>query len=79
MLPLPAEARRSLLEAFRRAPDPRASNARFRIGPVLTLVAMALLARARDVAQIARFATQLKPPQRAGLSLPIRKGTHRFY
>ncbi|MCK6498462.1 MAG: ISAs1 family transposase [Nitrospira sp.] len=79
MLPLPAQARRSLLEAFRHAPDPRGNNARFRIGPVLTLVAMALLAGARDVAQIARFATRLKPQQRAGLSLPIRKGTRRFY
>lgn len=79
MLPLPALARRSLLEAFRHAPDPRGPNSRFRIGPVLTLVAMALLAGARDVAQIARFATRLKPQQRAGLSLPIRKGTRRFY
>lgn len=79
MLPLPALARRSLLEAFRHAPDPRGNNTRFRIGPVLTLVAMALLAGARDVAQIARFATRLKPQQRAGLSLPIRKGTRRFY
>lgn len=79
MLPLPAAARRSLLEAFRHAQDPRGSNTRFRIGPVLTLVAMALLAGARDVAQIARFATRLKPQQRAGLSLPIRKGTRRFY
>jgi hypothetical protein len=79
MLPLPALARRSLLEAFRHAQDPRGTNTRFRIGPVLTLVAMALLAGARDVAQIARFATRLKPQQRAGLSLPIRKGTRRFY
>jgi len=79
MLPLPAPARRSLLEAFRHAPDPRGNNTRFRIGPVLTLVAMALLAGSRDVAQIARFATRLKPQQRAGLSLPIRKGTRRFY
>ncbi len=79
MLPLPAKACRSLLEAFRQAPDPRGNNTRFRIGPVLTLVAMALLAGARDVAQIARFATRLKPHQRAALSLPIRKGTRRFY
>lgn len=79
MLPLPAKACRSLLEVFRQAPDPRGNNTRFRIGPVLTLVAMALLGGARDVAQIARFATRLKPLQRAALSLPIRKGTRRFY
>ena len=29
--------------------------------------------------QIARFATRLKPQQRAELLLPIRKGTRRFY
>ena len=79
MLPLPASARRSLLEAFRHAPDPRGSNTRFRIGPVLTLVAMALQAGARDVAQSARFGTRLKPQQRAGLGLPIQKGARRFY
>lgn len=79
MLPLPAQARRSLLEAFRHAPDPPGNNVRFRIGPVLTLVAMALLAGARDLAQIARFAPRLKPQRRAGLSLPIRNGTRRFY
>jgi hypothetical protein len=79
MLPLPARPCRSLLDVFRRAPDPRGSNTRFRIGPVLTLVAMALLAGARDVAQIARFATRLHPQQRAALSLPVKKGTRRFY
>ena len=79
LLPLPAPARRSLAKAFRHAPDPRGRNTRFRIGPVLTLVAMALLAGARDMAQIARFATRLKPPQRAGLGLPLRKGARRFY
>ncbi len=79
MLPLPARQCRSLLEVFRRAPDPRGANTRFRIGPVLTLVAMALLAGARDVAQISRFATRLSPQQRAALSLPIKKGTRRFY
>jgi hypothetical protein len=79
MLPLKSGQSRSLLDAFRQAPDPRGANTRFRIGPVLTLVAMALLAGARDVAQIARFATRLRPQQRAALGLPIKKGTRRFY
>ena len=79
MLPLKAGQCRSLLDALRQAPDPRGANTRFRIGPVLTLVAMALLAGARDVAQIARFATRLRPQQRAALGLPIKKGTGRFY
>ena len=69
----------SLLEALRKVPDPRKSNARFRIGPVLTIVTMALLSGASNVAQIARFATRLQPKQRAALALPIKKGTRRFY
>jgi hypothetical protein len=79
MLPLAPDQCRSLLEVLRRSPDPRGRNTRFRIGPVLTLVAMALLGGARDVAQVARFATRLQPQQRAALGLPIKKGTRRFY
>jgi len=45
----------------------------------LKLVALALLGGARDVAQVARFATRLTPKQRAALVLPIKKGTRRFY
>jgi hypothetical protein len=79
LLPLAPSQCRSLLEVMRQASDPRGANTRFRIGPVLTLVAMALLGGARDVAQIARFATRLKPRQRAALGLPLKKGTRRFY
>lgn len=78
-IPLASSQCRSLLEVMRQAPDPRGANTRFRIGPVLTLVAMALLGGARDVAQVARFATRLHPQQRAALGLPIKKGTRRFY
>jgi len=76
---LPPAQCRSLMEVLRRAPDPRARNPHFRVGPVLTLVAMALLAGARDVAEIARFATRLQPQQRAALGLPRKKGTRCFY
>jgi hypothetical protein len=79
MLPLRPLQCRSLREVLRHAPDPRGANTHFRIGPVLTLVAMALLCGARDVAAIARFATRLQPKQRAALGLPIKKGTRRFY
>jgi hypothetical protein len=79
MLPLRPEQARSLLEALRQVPDPRAANTRFRIGPVLTLTAMALLAGARDGLAIARFATRLQPQQRRALGLPIKHGTRRFY
>jgi hypothetical protein len=79
VLPVDQPQRRSLLEWLRRAPDPRAKNTRFRIGPVLSIVAMALLGGARQISEIARFATRLKPPQRAELGLPVKKGTRRFY
>ena len=52
---------------------------RYRTGPVLTLIAMALLAGRREIAEIARFATTLTHPQRRRLGLPLKKGTRRFY
>jgi len=64
---------------LRHVPDPRAKNTQFRIGAVLTLVAMAILAGARDIAQIARFATRLHPKQRAALGLPRKEGRRCFY
>ena len=79
VLPVPQPHVRSLLEALRRAPDPRGSNTQFRTGPVLTLVALALLAGRRDLAEIARFATTLKPAQRRLLGLPRKRGTKAFY
>lgn len=79
ILPLNEKQRLSLLEVLRRAPDPRGRNTRFRIGPVLSIVAMALLCGARQISEIARFATRLSPKQRAELELPIKKGTRRFY
>lgn len=79
LLPLTSAQSRSLLDVLRTVRDPRGSNTHFRIGPVLTLVVMALLSGARDVAQIARFATRLQPQQRAALALPRKKGTRRFY
>ena len=79
VLPLTRPQMLSLEEVFRRAPDPRARNARFRIAPVLTLIAMALLAGRRDIAEIARFASTLTPTQRHQLGLPRKKGTQAFY
>jgi hypothetical protein len=69
----------SLRELFGRAPDPRHTNTHYRIGPVLTIIALALLAGRREIAEVARFATSLTPPQRRRLGLPIKKGTRRFY
>jgi hypothetical protein len=79
VLPVNAQQMSSLLEGFRQAPDPRDSNTHYRIGPVLTLIAMALLAGRRDIAEIARFATTLTHPQRRRLALPLKQGTRAFY
>jgi hypothetical protein len=78
-LPVNAEQLGSLLDVFRKGPDPRDANTRYRIGPVLTLIAMALLAGRREIAEIARFATTLTQPQRRRLGLPRKKGTRAFY
>ena len=69
----------SLLELLRTVPDPRGANTTFRIGPVLTLVAMALMAGRREIAEIARFATTLSQAQRRELCLPRKAGTKAFW
>jgi len=79
VLPLNQPQMSSLLEVFRQAPDPRGKSTRFRIGPVLTLIAMALLAGRREIAEIARFATTLTQPQRRQLGLPLKKGARAFH
>jgi len=79
VLPVTQPQMQSLLEVFRRALDPREANTQYRIGPVLTLIAMALLAGRREIAEIARFATTLTQPQRRHLGLPRKKGTRAFY
>ena len=79
ILPVKQEEMVSLYKLFCRAPDPRDNNTQYRTGAVLTIVAMALLAGRREIAEIARFANTLTPLQRRRLNLPIKKGTRRFY
>jgi hypothetical protein len=78
-LPIKAQQADSLVDVFRKAPDPRGSNTRYRTYSVLTLIAMALLAGRREIAEIARFATTLSQPQRRRLGLPRKKGTKAFW
>jgi hypothetical protein len=78
-LPIKATQLDSLMDVFRRAPDPRASNSAYRTYSVMTIIAMALLAGRRDIAEIARFATSLSQPQRQRLGLPRKKGTKAFW
>ena len=79
VLPVTQLQMKSLLDVFRQAPDPRDTNTHYRTGPVLTLIAMALLAGRRDIAEIARFATTLTQAQRRQLGLPRKQGTRAFY
>ncbi len=77
-LPLKDTQLRSFMETLQRVPDPRARNSRFRIGSVLSIIAMALLCGQRDIAQFHRFGWRLKQSQRAHLGLPLKKGSRRF-
>lgn len=73
-MPLNVPQMRSLAAALRQTPEPRASNRRYPLGPILCLIAMALLSGAKDVAQIHRFGWRLKPAQRAALGFRRLKG-----
>jgi hypothetical protein len=77
-LPVKAEQLDSLIQVFRQAPDPRAANTSYRTPAVLGVIAMALLAGRREIAEIARFATRLSQAQRRRLGFPIKKGTKAF-
>lgn len=79
VLPIDQPQLESLFEVLQRAPDPRAKNTRYRIGAVLTLVALGLLAGRRDIAELTRFAQTLRPNQRRLLGLPLKAGTKAFY
>jgi hypothetical protein len=78
-LPIQEAELDSLKEVFVKAPDPRGANTRYRTAPVLMIIALALLAGRREIAEIARFATSLRQPQRRRLGLPRKKATRAFY
>lgn len=77
VLPFKEAQLRPLFEALQAVPDPR-SRARFRIGSILGITAMALLCGCRDVKAIHRFASRLTQAQRAKVGLPLKRGTKRF-
>lgn len=78
LLGLTKAQRHSLRWALQKAPDPRSRNSQFAIGPILSIVTMALLCGALQITQIARFANRLTQKQRAQLGLPRKKDTQ-FY
>lgn len=78
-LPLKEQEIQSLRQVFVQAADPRAANTQYRTAAVLTIIALALLAGRREIAEIVRFAQSLRQPQRRRLGLPRKKGTRAFY
>jgi hypothetical protein len=78
VLPFEQPQCRSLMETLQQMDDPRASNTQFRIGSVLSIVAMALLSGCRDLSAIHRFGQRLTQKQRALIGLPRKRGS-RFY
>ena len=78
-LPLREAQMESLWECLCGVPDPRSRNARFRIGSILTIIAMALLAGRREIAEIARFGHLLTQSQRRKLCLPRKRGSPGFH
>jgi hypothetical protein len=78
VMPLDSVKSRSRMEALQEVPDPRAKNSQFRMGALLSIVAMALLSGCRDLSAIQRFGQRLTQRQRALLGLPRKRGG-RFY
>jgi hypothetical protein len=78
-LPIKEQAVESLRQVFVKVRDPRAANTQYRTAAVLTIIALALLAGRREIAEIVRFAKSLRQPQRRRLGLPLKKGTRAFY
>lgn len=78
VLPLIDSQMASLWEHLRQVPDPRGPAVDYRIGVVLTLTVMALMAGQRQITQIARFAQRLTQKQRRMLELPLKRGTKAF-
>jgi hypothetical protein len=77
-MPLRSAQLRSISVALRSTPDPRAGNRQYSLGPLLSVIAMALLSGARDIAQIHRFAWRLRPQQRAALGFRQKPGKPTF-
>jgi hypothetical protein len=77
-LPVSHKNMLSLHDLFGQVRDPRAKNTRYKIRPMPSIIAMALLAGRRDIAQIERFGHSLRQQQRQAIGLP-RKSNTRFW
>lgn len=77
-LPLKKVQLDSLRECFKDVVDPRAANRQFRVSSLLTLIALALLAGRKSLAEIQRYGQFLNHTQRVWLDWPRNKtGTGR--
>jgi predicted transposase YbfD/YdcC len=74
-LPVSHKHMLTLHELFGQVRDPRSKNTQFKIRPMLTIIAMALLAGRRDITEITRFGQSLRPNQRQAIGLPLKPGT----
>ena len=74
-LPVSHKHMHSLHELFAQVRDPRRRNTTFKIRPLLTIIAMALLAGRRDIAAITRFGQRLAQDQRQQIGLPRKPNT----
>jgi hypothetical protein len=60
ILPINAKQIQSLFSVLRKVPDPRSSNQTYRIGSVLSIVAMAVFSGHKNISAIVRFAERMK-------------------
>ena len=70
VMPLKLDQISSLRSALSQVPDPRAGNSTFRIGGMLSIIAMAVFSGHRDISQIVRFSERIKMKQRKTLRMP---------
>ena len=75
VMPLSEPQIHSLQRTLRQVPDPRRYNKSFSVSAVLSIVVMAQLTGKVQISEIHRFGQRLKPEQRKGLGLPLKKGT----
>ncbi len=71
ILPLRQPQIESLYDALRKVKDPRASNRKFGLASMLSLVVIGVMAGKRDLLSIVRYCDRLKTSQREMLNLPL--------
>jgi hypothetical protein len=73
ILPINSKQIQSLFSVLRKTPDTRTSNTTYRIGSVLSIVAMAVFSGHKNISEIVRFAERMKMQHRKAIGLPIYK------